>query len=292
MTVSDRDWQAREFEEHRAYLEAVAYRMLGSLSEAEDAVQDSWFRLNRSETNKVENMRGWLTTVVARVCLDMLRTRRARREDLVGAELPEPIVTLPANGPEDETLLADSVGLALLVVLDTLTPAERLAFVLHDMFGMPFEEVAPIVERSPAATRQLASRARRRVRGATPVPDPDRTRQREVVDAFLAAARNGDFDALVEVLDPDVVFRADRGRIAVSGTPSTVNGAAAVAEQVLARAPRFAGFARPAVVNGGAGLIVIPRDRPIAVIGFTVARGRIAEIDLVADPDKLTALRA
>ena len=292
MTVSDRDWQAREFEEHRAYLEAVAYRMLGSLSEAEDAVQDSWFRLNRSETNKVENMRGWLTTVVARVCLDMLRTRRARREDLVGAELPEPIVTLPANGPEDETLLADSVGLALLVVLDTLTPAERLAFVLHDMFGMPFEEVAPIVERSPAATRQLASRARRRVRGATPVPDPDRTRQREVVDAFLAAARNGDFDALLAVLDPDVVFRADRGRSAVSGAPSTVTGAVAVAEQVLARAPRFAGFARPAVVNGGAGLIVIPRDRPIAVIGFTVARGRIAEIDLVADPDKLTALRA
>jgi len=292
VTVSDRDWQAREFEEHRAYLEAVAYRMLGSLSEAEDAVQDSWFRLNRSETNKVENMRGWLTTVVARVCLDMLRTRRARREDLVGAELPEPIVTLPANGPEDETLLADSVGLALLVVLDTLTPAERLAFVLHDMFGMPFEEVAPIVERSPAATRQLASRARRRVRGATPVPDPDRTRQREVVDAFLAAARNGDFDALLAVLDPDVVFRADRGRSAVSGAPSTVTGAVAVAEQVLARAPRFAGFARPAVVNGSAGLIVIPRDRPIAVIGFTVARGRIAEIDLVADPDKLTALRA
>ena len=292
MTVSDGEWQAREFEEHRAYLEAVAYRMLGSLSEAEDAVQDSWFRLNRSETNKVENMRGWLTTVVARVCLDMLRTRRARREDLVGAELPEPIVTLPANGPEDETLLADSVGLALLVVLDTLTPAERLAFVLHDMFGMPFEEVAPIVERSPAATRQLASRARRRVRGATPVPDPDRTRQREVVDAFLAAARNGDFDALLAVLDPDVVFRADRGRSAVSGAPSTVTGAVAVAEQVLARAPRFAGFARPAVVNGSAGLIVVPRDRPIAVIGFTVARGRIAEIDLVADPDKLTALRA
>ena len=292
MTVSDRKWRASEFEEHRAHLEAVAYRMLGSLSEAEDAVQDSWFRLNRSETNKVENMRGWLTTVVARVCLDMLRTRRARREDFVGAELPEPIVTLPANGPEDETLLADSVGLALLVVLDTLTPAERLAFVLHDMFGMPFEEVAPIVERSPAATRQLASRARRRVRGATPVPDPDRTRQREVVDAFLAAARNGDFDALLAVLDPDVVFRADRGRSAVSGAPSTVTGAVAVAEQVLARAPRFAGFARPAVVNGGAGLIVIPRDRPIAVIGFTVARGRIAEIDLVADPDKLTALRA
>jgi RNA polymerase sigma-70 factor (ECF subfamily) len=290
VTVSDGEWQAREFEEHRAYLEAVAYRMLGSLSEAEDAVQDSWFRLNRSETNKVENMRGWLTTVVARVCLDMLRARRARREDFVGSELPEPIVTLPANGPEDETLLADSVGLALLVVLDTLTPAERLAFVLHDMFGMPFEEIAPIVERSPAATRQLASRARRRVRGATPVPDPDLRRQREVVNAFLAAARNGDFEALVEVLDPAVVFRADRGRIAVAGAPPIVTGAAGVAEQVLARAPRFASFARPAVVNGGAGLIVIPHDRPIAVIGFTIAKDRIVEIDLIADPDKLRNL--
>jgi RNA polymerase sigma-70 factor (ECF subfamily) len=290
VTVSDREWQAREFEEHRAHLQAVAYRMLGSLSEAEDAVQDSWFRLNRSETNKVENMRGWLTTVVARVCLDMLRTRRARREDFVGSELPEPIVTLPANGPEDETLLADSVGLALLVVLDTLTPAERLAFVLHDMFGMPFEEIAPIVERSPAATRQLASRGRKRVRGATPVPDPDLARQREVVDAFLAAARSGDFEALVEVLDPDVVFRADRGRIAAAGAPPIVTGAAAVADQVLARAPRFASFARPAIVNGSAGLIVIPHERPIAVIGFTIAHDRIVEIDLVADPDKLRTL--
>jgi RNA polymerase sigma factor (sigma-70 family) len=290
VTVGDGERQAREFDEHRAHLEAVAYRMLGSLSEAEDAVQESWFRLNRSDQSEVENMRGWLTTVVARVCLDMLRTRRARRENFVGAELPEPIVTLPANGPEDETLLADSVGLALLVVLDTLTPAERLAFVLHDMFGMPFEEIAPIVERSPAATRQLASRARRRVRGATPVPDPDLARQREVVNAFLAAARNGDFEALVEVLDPDVIFRADRGRIAAVGAPPVVTGVDAVAQQVLARAPRFASFARPAVVNGTAGLIVIPRDRPIAVIGFTIASGRIVEIDLVADPDKLRAL--
>ncbi|HEX6762973.1 MAG TPA: RNA polymerase sigma factor SigJ [Gaiellaceae bacterium] len=289
--MSDGDRQAREFEEHRAHLQAVAYRMLGSPSEAEDAVQESWLRLNRSETSEVENMRGWLTTVVARVCLDMLRARRTRREDLVGSELPEPVVTLPANGPEDETILADSVGLALLVVLDTLTPAERLAFVLHDMFGMPFEEIAPIVERSPAATRQLASRARRRVRGATPAADPDLRRQREVVDAFLAAARNGDIEALVEVLDPGVVFRADRGRIAVAGAPPVVTGAAAVAEQVLARAPRFAGYARPAVVNGSAGLIVIPRDRPIAVIGFTIAQDQIVEIDLVADPDKLRALR-
>ena len=290
MTVSDGKGQAKEFEEHRAHLEAVAYRMLGSLSEAEDAVQESWFRLNRSETSAVENMRGWLTTVVARVCLDVLRARRARREDLVGSELPEPIVTLPANGPEDEALLADSVGLALLVVLDTLTPAERLAFVLHDMFGMPFEEIAPIVERTPAATRQLASRARRRVRGATPEADPDLVRQREVVNAFLAAARNGDFDALVEVLDPDVVFRADRGRMVIAGARPVTIGAAAVAEQVLARAPRFASFARPAVVNGAAGLIVLPRDRPIAVIGFAIAHGRITEIDLVANPDKLRAL--
>ena len=290
MTVSGGERQAQEFEEHRAHLEAVAYRMLGSLGEAEDAVQESWFRLNRSQTSGVENMRGWLTTVVARVCLDMLRARRARREELVGSELPEPIVTLPANGPEDETLLADSVGLALLVVLDTLTPAERLAFVLHDMFGLPFEEIAPIVERSPAATRQLASRARRRVRGATPVADPDLGRQRTVVDAFLAAARNGDFEALVEVLDPEVVFRADRGRLAVADARPVTTGAAAVAEQILARAPRFAGFARPAVVNGSAGLIVVPHDRPIAVIGFAIADGRIVEIDLVADPDKLRGL--
>jgi len=289
--VADTDRQAEEFEQHRAHLEAVAYRMLGSLSEAEDAVQESWLRLNRSETSQVENMRGWLTTVVARVCLDLLRARRARREDHFDGELPEPLVTLPQeNGPEDEAILADSVGLALLVVLDTLTPAERLAFVLHDMFGLPFEEIAPIVERSPAATRQLASRARRRVRGATPVPEPDLQQQRRVVDAFLAAARDGDFEALVGVLDPDVVFRADRGQIAVADAQPVVTGAAAVAEQVLARAPRFARFARPAIVNGAAGLVVVPRDRPIAVIGFTVSHDRIVEIDLVADPAKLSPL--
>jgi RNA polymerase sigma factor (sigma-70 family) len=291
VTVEDKDREAREFEQHRAHLQAVAYRMLGSLSEAEDAVQESWLRLNRSQTSQVENMRGWLTTVVARVCLDMLRARRARREDYLGDELPEPIVTLAQeNGPEDEALLADSVGLALLVVLDTLTPAERLAFVLHDMFGMPFEEIAPIVERTPAATRQLASRARRRVRGATPQMDPDRKRQRAIVDAFLAAARNGDFEALVAVLDPNVVFRADRGRLAVAHAPTRVTGAAAVAGQILARAPRFARFARPAIVNGTAGLIVVPRDRPIAVLAFTISRHRIVEIDLVADPNKLKTL--
>jgi RNA polymerase sigma-70 factor, ECF subfamily len=285
--------QAQEFERHRAHLRGVAYRMLGSLSEADDAVQESWLRLHRSETDEVENMRGWLTTVVARVCLDMLRARRARREEHLSNELPEPVVNVPLeNGPEEEALLADSVGLALLIVLDTLTPAERLAFVLHDMFGMPFEEIAPIVERTPAAARQLASRARRRVRGATPQTDPDRKRQREVVDAFLAAARNGDFEALVAVLDPDVVFRADRGRLAAAGARPVVTGARAVAEQVLAQAPRFARFARPATVNGAAGLIVVPRDRPIAVIGFTVAQERIVEIDLVADPDKLGGVTA
>jgi RNA polymerase sigma-70 factor, ECF subfamily len=284
------DHEASEFERHRRHLQAVAYRMLGSIGEAEDAVQESWLRLSRSETGQVENMRGWLTTVVARVCLDMLRARRARHEDYVGSGLPEPVVTLAANGPEDEAVLADSVGLALLVVLDTLTPAERLAFVLHDMFGVPFDEIAPIVERTPAATRQLASRARRRVRGATPTADHDLRRQRAVVDAFLAAARSGDFEALVAVLDPEVVFRADRGRLAVAGEPPIVTGAAAVAEQVLARAPRFASFARPANVNGAPGLIVVPRDRPIAVLGFTISHGRVVELDLVADPEKLTAL--
>ena len=285
------DRQTSEFEQHRAHLQAVAYRMLGSLTEAEDAVQESWLRLSRSETSRVENMRGWLTTVVARVCLDMLRARRARREDSYGDGLPEPIVVLPGeNGPEDEALLADSVGLALLVVLDTLSPAERLAFVLHDMFGMPFEEISPIVERTPAATRQLASRARRRVRGAVPAEEPDVRRQRRIVDAFLAAARGGDFEALVAVLDPDVVFRADRGRLA-GDVPPVVAGAAPVAEQILARAPRFARFARPAVVNGAAGLIAVPRDRPIAVLGFTISHDRIVEIDLVADPDKLNSLK-
>jgi len=286
--VEDGERQGSEFERHRAHLRAVAYRMLGSLSEADDAVQESWFRLHRSEAAEVENMRGWLTTVVARICLDMLRARRARREDLVGNELPEPIVTVAAaNAPEDEALLADSVGLALLVVLDTLSPPERLAFVLHDMFGMPFEEIAPIVECTPIATRQLASRARRRVRGAALQSDPDLRRQRAVVDAFLAATRGGDFEALVAVLDPDVVFRADRGRRAVPHAEPLVTGAAAVAEQILARAPRFARFARPAIVNGAAGLIVVSRDRPIAVLGFTIAVERVVELDLIADPDKL-----
>jgi RNA polymerase sigma factor (sigma-70 family) len=282
--VTGSEWQTEEFERHRQHLQSVAYRMLGSTSEAEDAVQEAWLRLSRSDTEAVENLAGWLTTVVARVSLDMLRSRRARREDYV--TLPEPIVTI-ANGPEDEAVLADSVGLALLVVLDTLAPAERLAFVLHDMFGMPFDEIALIVDRSEAATRQLASRARRRVRGATPRTDPDLREQRRVVDAFLAAARAGDFEALLKVLDPEVVFRADRGP---RGVRMPVTGAQEVARTILARGSRFAPHARPVIVNGNAGVIVVPGKKPIAVVSFSVAAGRIVEIDLVADPAKLVAL--
>jgi RNA polymerase sigma-70 factor (ECF subfamily) len=286
--VTRSDWQTEEFERHRRHLQAVAYRMLGSASEAEDAVQEAWLRLSRSDTEDVANLGGWLTTVVARVSLDMLRSRRARREDYVGSWLPEPVVTIE-NGPEEEAVLADSVGLALLVVLDTLTPAERLAFVLHDMFGMPFDEIAPIVDRTEAATRQLASRARRRVRGATPATDPDLREQRRVIDAFLAASRAGDFEALLEVLDPDVVFRLDAGGVAPRARPP-VEGAGAVAAQILERGTPFAAYARPAIVNGNAGVIVIPRERPVAVVGFVVSGGRIAEIDVVADPAKLRAL--
>ena len=288
--MKDRDLITEEFERHRPYLRAVAYRMLGSLSEADDAVQESWLRLNRSDADAVANLGGWLTTVVARVSLDMLRARRTRREDYLGSWLPEPLVSVEGReDPEQEALLADSVGLALLVVLDTLTPAERLAFVLHDMFGMPFEEIAPIVDRAPAATRQLASRARRRVRGAAPSPDPDLARQREVVEAFLAASRAGDFEALLEVLDPDVVFRIDTGGTPPRARPPVV-GAEAVARQVLQRGSRLAPFARPAIVNGAAGVVVAPAGRPFAVVGFTVAAGRIVEIDLVADPEKLRGL--
>jgi RNA polymerase sigma factor (sigma-70 family) len=279
--MAQSDWQTEEFERQRQHLQSVAYRMLGSASEAEDAVQEAWLRLSRSDTEAVDNLAGWLTTVVARVSLDMLRSRRARREDYVA--LPEPIVTIE-NGPEHEAVLADSVGLALLVVLDTLTPAERLAFVLHDMFGVAFEEIAAILDRSEAATRQLASRARRRVRGATPRTDPDLREQRRVVDAFLAAARAGDFEGLIKVLDPDVVFRADRGPGA-EGLP--VTGAAEVAQTILARGARFAPHAQPAIVNGNAGAIVVPGKKPIAVVSFSVAGGRIVEIDLVADPAKL-----
>jgi RNA polymerase sigma-70 factor (ECF subfamily) len=280
------DAQTEQFEQHRAHLQAVAYRMLGSATEAEDAVQEAWLRLNRSDTEAVANIGGWLTTVVARVCLDMLRARRARHEDELGSRLPEPIVSIE-EGPEETALLADSVGLALLVVLDTLTPPERLAFVLHDMFGVPFDEIATILDRSETATRQLASRARRRVRGATPRTDHDLREQRRVVDAFLAASRAGDFEALLEVLDPDVVFRVDTGP---AGDRTPVSGARLVAQTILARAPSFAPHARPAIVNGNAGAIVVPHTKPIAVVGFTVAGGRIVEIDIVADPAKLVRL--
>jgi RNA polymerase sigma-70 factor, ECF subfamily len=286
--VTRNEWQTDEFERHRSHLNAVAYRMLGSASEAEDALQEAWLRLSRTDTAAVENMGGWLTTVVARVCLDMLRSRRARREDYVGSWLPEPVVTIE-NNPEDEAVLADSVGLALLVVLDTLGPAERLAFVLHDMFGMPFEEIAPIIDRSEAATRQLASRSRRRVRGATPTTDPDLREQRRVVDAFLAASRAGDFDALLEVLDPDVVFRLDAGGVPPRAR-QPVEGAEAVAAQILERGTPLARFARPAIVNGNAGVIVEPGRRPFAVVSFGVAGGRIVEIDVIADPAKLRRL--
>jgi RNA polymerase sigma factor (sigma-70 family) len=280
---------AERFEEHRSHLRAVAYRMLGSVSEADDAVQESWLRLSRSDAAGVENLRAWLTTVVARVSLDMLRSRKSRREEALGPHVPEPVVSREDGlDPEHEALLADSVGLALLVVLETLTPAERLAFVLHDMFAVPFDEIAPIVGRSPAAARQLASRARRRVRGATPEPDVDLARQRQVVDAFLAAARGGDFEGLVALLDPDVVLRVDRGALR-PGASREVRGAPAVAEQALT----FAGgarFARRALVNGAAGFVVAPRGRPIAVAGFTVAHGKIVEMDVLADPERLREL--
>ena len=288
--MTERDLLARQFEDARPHLRAVAYRMLGSVSEADDAVQEAWLRLGRSDESELENLRGWLTTVVARVCLDLLRSRRARREDYVGSWLPEPIVSEDAEAdPEQEALLADSVGLALLVVLETLTPAERLAFVLHDMFGVPFEEIGEIVDRSPAAARQLASRARRRVRGAAPQPDSDVARQREVVDAFLAASRAGDFEALIAVLDPEVVFRIDTGGVAPPARPPLV-GAEAVARQILERGTPLAPLARPALVNGAAGAIVNIGGRPFAVVSFTVRQGRIAAIDLVADPDKLRGL--
>jgi RNA polymerase sigma-70 factor (ECF subfamily) len=282
-------WLAERFESHRARLRAVAYRMLGSLTEADDAVQEAWLRVSRSGTSGVNNLGSWLTTVVARVCLDMLRSRTSRREEPLGVHMPDPVVSR-ANGtdPEQQALLADSVGLALLVVLDTLAPAERLAFVLHDMFDLPFGEIARIVGRSPNAARLLASRARRRVRGAAPVPDADLARQQEVAGAFLAASCDGDFDALVALLDPDVVLRADYGAIR-PGSPVVVRGAAVVAGQALAFS-RLARFAQPALVNGAAGVIVAPRGRLFAVMGFTIRRGKIAEIDILADPARLRRL--
>ena len=287
--MDERAWLTERFEEHRPRLRAVAYRMLGSLGEADDAVQEAWLRLSRADTGGVENLAGWLTTVVARVCLNMLRARAARREAPLGVHVPDPIISREGGGdPEQEAVLADAVGLALLVVLDTLTPAERLAFVLHDLFAVPFEEIAPLLERSPVAARQLASRARRRVRGAAPAPDPDLARQREVVDAFFAAARDGNFDALVAVLDPDVVLRADGGT--AHARPSVVlHGARAVAAQAVT-ATRLAPFVRPALINGTAGAVVAAGRRAFSVMGFTVAHGKIVAIDVLYDPERLADL--
>ncbi len=283
--MHDHDWLAERFEEHRAHLRAVAYRMLGSPSEADDAVQEAWLRLSRSGAGAVENLGGWLTTVVARVCLNMLRSRQSRREEPL-ARLAEPMAVAHDATHAEEVLLADSVGLALLVVLETLTPAERLAFVLHDMFAVPFEEIAPIVSRSLTATRQLASRARRRVQGAAKSPGADLTRQREDVDAFLAAARGGDFEALLAVLDPDVVLRADSGAVPAVASRE-VRGAAAVAKSAAKGRARAA---RPALVNGEVGVVVAPRGRLLMVLGFTISDGKIVQIDAIGDPEQLSQL--
>jgi RNA polymerase sigma-70 factor, ECF subfamily len=287
--VTETEWLAERFEEHRSHLRSVAYRMLGSLAEADDAVQEAWIRLARSQAREIENLRGWLTTVVARVCLTILESRRSRREESLDVHVPDPIVRLNEEiDPEDEALLADSVGLALLVVLDTLTPAERLAFVLHDMFAVPFDEIAAIVGRSPDAARQLASRARRRVQMADRAPDADLARQRVVVDAFLAAARDGDFNALLEVLDPDVVLRADSG--APPSPPSRlVRGAQEVAQLALAFSD-LARFSRPALVNGAAGIVVAPEGRVFSVFGVTVKHDKIVEFDILGDPERLAQL--
>jgi RNA polymerase sigma-70 factor (ECF subfamily) len=279
---------ADEFERHRQYLRAVAYRMLGSETEAEDALQEAWLRLDRRPPDDISELRPWLTTVVGRICLDMLRARRSRREDYAGSWLPEPVVTAD-NSPEKDAVMADSVGLALLVVLETLSPAERLAFVLHDVFAVPFDEIAAVVDRSPTATRQLASRARRRVQAARPEPDADVAVQRRVVDAFLAAARGGDFEALLSLLDPDVVLRTDGGGHGPLARPP-VTGAAQVAAVLQRGAAPFAPLGRPAMVNGSPGVIVGPPGKVLAVVGLTVVHGRIREIDIVGDPAKLRSL--
>ena len=280
--MDDRNYLAERFEEHRAHLRAVAYRMLGSVSEVDDAVQEAWLRLGRADTAGIDNLGGWLTTVVARVCLDMLRSRRSRREEPLTPDAPEPIATgTGGSSPEQEALLADSVGLALLVVLDRLAPAERLAFVLHDMFAVPFEEIAPIVGRSTEATRQLASRARRRVRGEAAAPAPDLVRQRDVVDAFLAALRGGDFEGLLAVLDPDLVVRAD-----IPGGVSEVRGAAIWAKGAVAYG-HMARLVRPALVNGAIGLVLAPRGRLTRALAFEFANGKITKIEVIGDAARL-----
>jgi RNA polymerase sigma factor (sigma-70 family) len=283
------DHLATLFEEHRAHLQRVAYRMLGSRSEADDAVQEAWLRLSRSDTSGVANLHGWLTTVVGRVCLDVLRQRQSRREDSLELRLPDPVVTLvDETDPESEALLADSVGLALLVVLDQLQPAERLAFVLHDVFAVPFEEIGGMLDRTPEAARQLASRARRRVQGADPTPDADLASQRRVVEAFFAASRDGDFDGLIAVLDPDVVLRSDGGRLRADAT-ILVRGAETVARRASTYR-QLAPFVRPALVNGLPGVVVAPKGTTFSVMSFLVRGGRIVEIDALVDPERLAAL--
>jgi RNA polymerase sigma factor (sigma-70 family) len=288
--MDENEWLAERFEQYRPHLRAVAYRMLGSLTDADDAVQDTWLRVSRAEASQVENLGGWLTTIVARICLNMLRSRNTRGEESLDAHIPDPLISPEgAPQPEEEALLADSVSLALLVVLDTLAPAERLAFVLHDMFQLPFSEIAPMVGRSPEAARQLASRARRRVKGAEiRAADTDLGRQRQVVDAFFRAARGGDFDTLVTLLDPDVVLRSDYGGRR-PGADKITRGAAAVAGQALLGALPAAEL-HPALVNGAAGVVITVRGRPYAVMGFTVADGKIIEIDAIADPDRVSRI--
>ena len=284
--MTDKAWLANQFEQWRPQLRGVAYGMLGSVSEAEDAVQESWLRLDRSDSAAINDLRGWLTTVVGRICLDMLRARKHQREDFMGSRLPEPLVASSEPDPEAEAILADSVGLALMVVLDTLGPTERLAFVLHDVFGVPFDEIALVLDRTPEAARQLASRARRRVQAA-PVPDQDLSRQRHVVDAFLVAARTGNLDALLAVLDPGVVFRADIGPLSVE---LPIHGAEAVARRVLSTAPYFIHLASPVTVNGQAGAL-FSDTKAVGVVAFNIVNGLIVEIDLVADPAKLTQVQ-
>jgi RNA polymerase sigma-70 factor (ECF subfamily) len=288
--MTESEYLAEQFEEHRTHLRAVAYRMLGSIGEADDAVQEAWLRLNRSDADEIENLGGWLTTVVARVCLNMLRSRRTRGEEpLEEVRVPDPVVSSDSGlDPEHEALLADSVGLALLVVLETLTPAERLAFVLHDMFAVPFDEIGPMLDRSPTAARQLASRARRRVRGSAPVPDADLRRQREVVDAFFAASRDGDFEGLVAVLHPDAVLHSDGGVLRPE-TTRVVRGAREIASGALTFS-HLAPYVRPALINGAAGVVVTPEGEPFSLMGFTVTDGLIAEIDVITDPDRLREL--
>ncbi|SRR6266545_185760 len=291
--MNETEWLAGHFERHRPRLRAVAYRMLGSLAEADDAVQDAWLRLSHSGAEDVENLGGWLTTIVARVCLNMLRSRNLRREEPLPVHVPDPVISSEGESqPEEQALLADSVGLALLVVLDTLTPDERLAFVLHDMFDLPFSQIAPVLDRSLAAAKQLASRARHRVRGASlPAPDPDPARQREVVDAFFAAARRGDLDALVAVLHPDAIARADFGAQRL-GDSVVIRGAEVIARQALLGATLPETRLHPVRVNAGPGVVVTMHGRPFVIMSFTVADGMITEVYTIADPERMAKISA